>query len=62
LEFHLYRGDFEAWFAALGDSELAKRTLLLRDRKALGEKLRSELYETVKNRYNMLTKMRNAQP
>jgi hypothetical protein len=62
LEFHLYRGDFEAWFAALGDSELAKRIMLLRDRKALGEKLRSELYEIVKNRYNMLTGMRNTQP
>jgi hypothetical protein len=62
LEFHLYRGDFEAWFASLGDSELAKRTMLLRDRKALGEKLRGELCEAVKNRYNMLTRMRNAQP
>ena len=61
LEFHLYRGDFEAWFASLGDSELAKRTMLLRDRKTLGEKLRGELRETVKNRYDMLTRMRNAQ-
>lgn len=62
LEFHLYRGDFEAWFASLGDNELAKRTILLRDRKMLGERLRTKLCETVKNRYSTLTRMRIAQP
>jgi hypothetical protein len=62
LEFHLNRGDFQAWFASLSDLELAKRTLLLRERKVLGEELRSKLYETVKNRCNVLIRMRNGQP
>ncbi len=50
IEFHLYRGDFEAWFAGLGDIELAKKTALIRERKMSGEELRSKLYEVVKNR------------
>ena len=62
LEFHLSRGDFEAWFASLGDTELAKRALLLREQKVVGEKLRNKLCQDVKNRCNVLTKIRNAQP
>jgi hypothetical protein len=62
LEFHLNRGDFEAWFASLGDTELTKRTLLLRERKVLGEELRNRLCQNVKNRCNVLTKIRNQQP
>lgn len=62
LEFHLNRGDFEAWFASLGDTELAKRTLLLREQRVLGEKLRDKFCQDVKNRCNVLTGIRNAQP
>jgi hypothetical protein len=62
LEFHLERGDFEAWFASLGDTELARRTLLLKKRKVLGEELRNKLCETVKNRCKVLTGTRNAPP
>ena len=30
LEFHLKRGDFEAWFKGLGDEELAKKMAMLK--------------------------------
>jgi hypothetical protein len=62
LEFHLNRGDFEAWFALLGDTELAKRILLLKESKVFGEELRSKLCQNVKNRCSVLTKIRNTQP
>ncbi|MEM1563159.1 MAG: DUF5752 family protein [Candidatus Bathyarchaeia archaeon] len=58
IEFHLYRGDFEAWFAGLGDIELAKKTALIRERKMFGEELRSKLYQIVKSRCEELAKMR----
>ncbi len=62
LEFHLNRGDFEAWFALLGDTELARRTLLLRERKVSGEELRNKLCQNVKNRFRVLNNIRNSQP
>lgn len=31
IEFHTNRGDFEAWFSGLGDTELARKTLLVRE-------------------------------
>ncbi|MEM4713224.1 MAG: DUF5752 family protein [Candidatus Bathyarchaeia archaeon] len=58
IEFHLYRGDFEAWFTGLGDTELAKKTALIRERKMSGEELRSKLYQAVKNRCEELAKIR----
>jgi predicted transcriptional regulator len=58
LEFHINRGDFEAWFASLGDAELARKTLLVREQKVGGENLRSKLYEIVKNRCNTLANIR----
>lgn len=58
IEFHLYRGDFEAWFAGLGDIELAKKTALIRERKMSGEELRSKLYQIVKSRCEELAKIR----
>jgi len=61
LEFHLNRGDFEAWFAWLGDIELARRVLLLREQKTPAEELRNKLYDSVKSRCNTLTRIRNAQ-
>lgn len=58
IEFHINRGDFEAWFRGLGDVELAKRILLIKQKKIIGEELRETLYEIVKNRYEELAKIR----
>ncbi|MEM2972013.1 MAG: hypothetical protein QW270_06275 [Candidatus Bathyarchaeia archaeon] len=58
LEFHINRGDFEAWFTALGDIELARKTLLIKEQKLIGEDLRKRLYETVKSRCEELAKIR----
>ena len=58
MEFHINRGDFEAWFTDLGDIELARKTLLLREQKMLGEQLRSRFHEIVQNRYEELEKIR----
>jgi len=58
IEFHIYRGDFEAWFMGLGDIELARKALLIREQKMSGEELRKKLYETVKNRYEELARIR----
>jgi DNA-binding transcriptional ArsR family regulator len=60
LEFHLNRGDFEAWFTGLGDAELARKTLLVREQKMTGEELRKKLYEVVWKRVEELAKVRGA--
>jgi hypothetical protein len=59
IEFHINRGDFEAWFAGLGDAELARKTLLIREEKMAGENLRKKLYEMVKNRCDLLARTRS---
>lgn len=59
IGFHVSRGDFEAWFAGLGDAELARKTLLVREEKIAGEDLRKKLYEVVKNRCDLLARTRN---
>jgi hypothetical protein len=61
IEFHINRGDFEAWFTGLGDAELARKTLLVREQKMLGEELRKKLSEIVKKRCEELTKIRGVQ-
>lgn len=58
VEFHVKRGDFEAWFMGLGDIELARKTLLTKEQKILGEELRKKLHEIVKSRYDELAKIR----
>jgi DNA-binding transcriptional ArsR family regulator len=58
VEFHINRGDFEAWFMELGDIELARKVLLIKERKVLGEGLRNKLCEIVKNRCEELAKIR----
>jgi hypothetical protein len=50
IKFHESRGDFEAWFAGLGDVELAKKAALLKAKKVDGEELRSRLHDIVENR------------
>jgi len=62
VEFHINRGDFEAWFAGLGDAELARKTLLIREEKIAGEDLRKKLHEIVKNRCDLLSRTRNTTP
>jgi len=59
IEFHINRGDFEAWFAGLGDTELSRKTLLIREEEMSGENLRKKLYEIVKNRCDSLARTRN---
>lgn len=58
VEFHINRGDFEAWFMELGDIELARKTLLIKEQKVSGEELRKKLYDIVKNRCEELAKIR----
>jgi len=58
IEFHTDRGDFEAWFTALGDIELARKTMLIKERKRSGEELRDRLCEIVKHRCDELLKIR----
>lgn len=58
IEFHVRRGDFQAWFTELGDVELARKTLLIKERQISGEDLRKKLYETIKNRHEDLLKRR----
>ena len=58
IEFHINRGDFEAWFAGLGDAELARKTLLIRERRLSGEELRKKLHEIVRNRCEELAKIK----
>ncbi len=58
IEFHVDRGDFEAWFTALGDMELARKILLVREHKVAGEDLRNRLLEITRKRYDELDKIR----
>jgi len=57
VEFHLQRGDFEAWFKMLGDEELAKKTVLLKKKNAVGEDMRKQLRSIVEQRYLVLAKL-----
>jgi len=58
IDFHIKRGDFQAWFRELGDVELARKTMLVRERKVSGEELRKKLYEIVNDRCEELLKIR----
>jgi DNA-binding transcriptional ArsR family regulator len=57
IDFHMSRGDFEAWFAGLGDVELAKKAALLKEKKMVGEELRGRVYEIVENRCIVLARV-----
>jgi len=50
ITFHISRGDFESWFAGLGDLELAKKTALLKEKKMVGDELRARLQDIVTKR------------
>jgi DNA-binding transcriptional ArsR family regulator len=62
IEFHMSRGDFEAWFASLGDVELAKKTALLKEKEMAGEELRTRLHDIVTNRSIMLANVVTEHP
>ncbi len=51
VQFHMNRGDFEAWFIGLGDADLAKKVAALKEKNVAGEDLRSQLHEIVEQRY-----------
>lgn len=55
LEFHVCRGDFEAWFACLGDMELVKKMVLLKEKKLCGEELRQKLCSIMNDRCKALS-------
>ena len=57
IEFHLSRRDFEFWILSLGDLELSKKLGLIRTANLSGETLRKEIIETVKSRFEELTKL-----
>jgi hypothetical protein len=57
IEFHAKRGDFEAWLNSLGDVELAKKVVLLKQKNLAGEELRKQLHEIVQQRYMELSKL-----
>jgi hypothetical protein len=57
VEFHMNRGDFENWFAGLGDAELAKKAALLKEKKLSGEELGRKLQELVANRCTVLARI-----
>ncbi len=54
LEFHVKRGDFEKWVYFLGDGELTKSLIKIRDKNLSGEKLRTELVKVVQTRVGQL--------
>ena len=57
VQFHMSRGDFEAWFHSLGDDELAKKIGELRKGNLVGEALRTQIHELVEQRYIALAKV-----
>jgi DNA-binding transcriptional ArsR family regulator len=57
IEFHMPRKDFENWLRNLGDDELARKLAIIREQGLSGEKLRQEIYETTKDRYEELKKL-----
>jgi hypothetical protein len=57
VQFHMDRGDFAAWFNGLGDAELAGKVAALKEKNVVGEALRSQLHETVEQRYIELAKL-----
>jgi hypothetical protein len=57
VDFHAKRGDFEAWFKGLGDAELAKKVVLLKQRNVTGEEFRHQLEHIAEDRYFELAKL-----
>ena len=54
VEFHTLRKDFENWFTALGDLELARRMHIIRETSFVGDELRKAIQENVRTRCDEL--------
>jgi predicted transcriptional regulator len=58
IEFHLPRGDFEKWIKeVLSDIDLSTKIAEIKKLGLKGEELRKKLYETVKARYDELSRI-----
>ena len=57
INFHVKRGDFQAWLEGIGDLELAKKVELLRTQSFCGEALRIKLQIVTINRVLALAKI-----
>ncbi|MCW4028362.1 MAG: DUF5752 family protein [Candidatus Bathyarchaeota archaeon] len=57
IDFHMKRGDFEAWFKGLGDEELAKKTALLKRKYTTAEELQTQLAHITEQRYFELAEL-----
>ena len=57
IDFHMKRGDFEAWFEGIGDLELAKKAAVLKNKNLNGEALRRKLQIITVNRCIALAKI-----
>ncbi len=57
IEFHLTCGDFETWFSCLCDEELAKKTILLKQKNLPSKELRNQLQTITQQRYIELAKL-----
>ena len=57
IEFHMNRGDFEAWFECLGDDELTKKAILLKSKKLSGEPLRGKFLQIIDSRCKVLNEI-----
>lgn len=57
LEFHSKRGDFERWIAMLGDGDLSKAMVKIKEGGLKGEKLRAELVRVVQTRVRQLQRV-----
>jgi hypothetical protein len=57
VEFHLKRGDFEAWFRGLGDEELVKKIALLKKQNSTSEDLREQIHLITHQRYLVLSNL-----
>jgi hypothetical protein len=58
VEFHVARGDFEAWIRDLGDTGLERRLRLIREMELTGEALRRRLYITLRSRCDELERQK----
>ena len=59
IQFHVARGDFEAWIRLLGDTGLERRLRLIREMELTGEALRERLYVTLRSRCDELQRQQS---
>ncbi|MDR0461684.1 MAG: hypothetical protein LBH62_09760 [Nitrososphaerota archaeon] len=57
IEYHMCKGEFENWFKCLGDQELTKKAVIIKERKITGEKLQRLFHDIVTQRCQELMKL-----